>query len=115
MNSYLRMIRMIRPYLPQAATALVFMLLFSFFSVFSFTMISPFLKALFLDTDSQLARELSVEPAAAPLAVQPDAAAGDDAARERLAGVQEKVSFVTSIKTAFQDWVEAGRPGYPLD
>ncbi len=108
MNSYLRMLRMIRPYLPQAAVALVFMLLFSFFSVFSFTMISPFLKALFLDTDSQLARELTVEPAVSPLAVAPDGAApaDADAARERLAGMQDKVSFVTSVKTAFQDWVQ---------
>ncbi len=113
MNSYLRMIRMVRPYLPQAAVALAFMLLFSFFSVFSFTMISPFLKALFLDTDSQLAREFDAgTPAAAPLTVAPagaaadSATAGDDAARERLAQVQEKMSMVTSLKARFQTWVQ---------
>ena len=49
MNSYVRMLRMIRPYAPQAVAAVVFIMLFSFFSVFSFTMISPFLKAMFLD------------------------------------------------------------------
>ena len=49
MNTYWRMLKMIRPYAPQAAAAVVFITLFSFFSVFSFTMISPFLKAMFLD------------------------------------------------------------------
>ncbi|MFO7609004.1 MAG: ABC transporter ATP-binding protein [Candidatus Krumholzibacteriia bacterium] len=119
MNSYLRMLRMVRPYLPQAGLALVFMVMFSFFSVFSFTMISPFLKALFLDTDSQLAREFTgetgAETAASPLAIAPadtqDAAATggtmvDDDARRRLARVQDQVSLVTSLKVRFQDWVQ---------
>jgi len=113
MNSYLRMIRMVRPYLPQAAVALVFMLLFSFFSVFSFTMISPFLKALFLDTGSQPARALDAgAPATAPLTVAPagadadSAAVADAATRERLAQVQQKMSMVTALKARFQDWVQ---------
>ncbi|MFN2371188.1 MAG: ABC transporter ATP-binding protein [Candidatus Krumholzibacteriia bacterium] len=123
MHSYLRMLRMVRPYLPQAGLALVFMVMFSFFSVFSFTMISPFLKALFLDTDSQLAREFTGEtvaetaaaPSTAPLIIAPAdtqaaAATGgtmvDDEARRRLARVQDQVSLVTSLKVRFQDWVQ---------
>ncbi len=49
MNSYLRMLKMIRPYTTQAILAVVFITMNSFFSVSSFTMISPFLKAMFLD------------------------------------------------------------------
>ncbi len=102
MNSYLRMLKMIRPYLPQAVLALVFMVMFSFFSVISFTMISPFVKALFLDTDSQIAREMmGAGENAAPLVVVP-AVAGNEGAREAL----EKVTFVTTVKVRFQDWAQ---------
>jgi len=107
LNSYWRMLKMVKPYLGHVGLALVFMLLFSLSSAFSFTMISPFLKALFLDTDSQLARELvQTEDEAAPTLVT--SAEGsrettvDDGQREVLA----KVGLVTSLKARFQGWVE---------
>ncbi|MCP4571360.1 MAG: ABC transporter ATP-binding protein [bacterium] len=108
MDSYWRMLKMVKPYLSHVGVALVFMLLFSLSSVFSFTMISPFLKALFLDTDSQLAREIvQAESDAAPSLVVPadgEAATGVDNAEAR--DVLEKVGFVTSLKSRFQGWVE---------
>jgi subfamily B ATP-binding cassette protein MsbA len=103
------MLKMIRPYLPVAGTALVFMILFSFFSVFSFTMISPFLKALFLDGEAPVGQEfVPAETAGSALVVVPaDTAAGDLELRERLADLEETVSVFTKAKVRFQDWVQS--------
>ena len=60
MTTYLRMLKMIRPYLTQVVAGVILMVFFSFFSVFSFTMLSPFLKALFTENQAQ------VEVAATP-------------------------------------------------
>ncbi len=110
MNTYWRMLKMIKPYLPMAGAALVFMFLFSFFSVFSFTMISPFLKALFLDADSPVAQQMDqLETASDQLVVVPADSAGladDGETRERLADLQEKASIFTAAKLRFQHWVE---------
>ena len=109
MQSYWRMLKMVRPYLPLAGAAFVFMVLFSFFSVFSFTMISPFLKALFLDENTQMVGELTVAGTAPTgLAVAPvDTIAGGDAdTRDRLAYLEDKRDLFDRAKISFQEWVE---------
>jgi ATP-binding cassette, subfamily B, bacterial MsbA len=96
MNSYWRMLKMIRPYAPQAALAVVFITLFSFFSVFSFTMISPFLKAMFLDQNTP--------PAAVELVETTVQDGNDDPSRERLADLEEIRSWANRIKARALDW-----------
>jgi ATP-binding cassette, subfamily B, bacterial MsbA len=98
MNSYWRMVKMIRPYLTQAVLAVTFVTLYSFFSVFSFTMISPFLKAMFLDQQNQPAVEQVQETA--PENVLP----GDVQTRERLDDLEERLSWANSVKTRALDW-----------
>jgi len=108
MTTYMRMLKMIKPYLPQALAAVVFMILFSFFSVFSLTMSSPFLKALFLDTDSQMGAVL--ESAAPSLEMSPaeaDSVSGttDDPTRQRVEDLRGKASWATALKVRFDGWV----------
>ena len=110
---------MIRPYLSQAVAGVVFMVLFSFFSVFSFTMLSPFLKALFSDTGSQLVQVAGQAEQPVPVlegggADRPEVAADRDssasrpvspAERRRLEDLESKVTQVTGLKARFQQWV----------
>ncbi len=96
MNSYWRMLKMIRPYAPQAALAVIFITLFSFFSVFSFTMISPFLKAMFLD---QAPSTEVVE-----VVGENQGVLENSAQRERLENLEEKLSWANKIKTQTLDW-----------
>jgi len=86
LNSYVRMLKMIRPYLPQAVAAVIFLILFAFFSLFSITLLSPFIKALFLDETLTG----SVD-AVAPLAETAQGAAG----------------FFSNLKTQFLSWAES--------
>ncbi len=99
MNTYGRMLRMIRPYLGQVALSIVFMVLFSVLSVLSITMVSPFLKALFLDDQAQPALVAEGTPATVPL----NTAAADsaDAARARLQDIQQSLGWVERIKAEF--------------
>ncbi|RKZ19418.1 ABC transporter ATP-binding protein [bacterium] len=114
MQSYWRMLKMIRPYASQAVAAFVFMVLFSFFSVFSFTMISPFLKALFLDESPLPTTELAVTGSAAttiagaPVDTTVAADAVQDAdSRDKLAYLEDKMDLFDRAKIVFQDWVES--------
>ncbi len=98
MNSYLRMLKMIRPYTTQAILAVVFITMNSFFSVSSFTMISPFLKAMFLD-----------EPAPTQEVVVEDASSGNivsdvDPDRQRLEDLQGKLAFADQLKADALTW-----------
>jgi len=108
------MLKMIRPYASQAVAAFVFMVLFSFFSVFSFTMISPFLKALFLDESPLPTTELAVTGSAAttiagaPVDTTVAADAVQDAdSRDKLAYLEDKMDLFDRAKIVFQDWVES--------
>jgi subfamily B ATP-binding cassette protein MsbA len=106
LSTYLRMLRMIRPYLTQVIAGVVFMVLFSFFSVFSFTMLSPFLKALFSETDSQLVQLVEdQEDPTAGLIESPVPAGGVSAEQERLGQLKDQVQQVTGLKAKFQEWV----------
>ena len=110
MTTYLRMLRMIRPYLTQAVAGVVFMVMFSFFSVFSFTMLSPFLKALFSETDSTVVQVVKEQErlAGGEIIEQPKTAASTDAEDqhpENLKSLQDQVSQVTGLKATFQHWV----------
>lgn len=98
MNSYWRMVKMIRPYMTQAILAVTFVVLYSFFSVFSFTMISPFLKAMFLDQQNPPAVEQVQET------VPENVLAGDAETRERLEELEEGLSWANSVKTRTLDW-----------
>ncbi len=98
MNSYWRMVKMIRPYLTQAILAVTFVTLYSFFSVFSFTMISPFLKAMFLDQQNPPAVEQVQQDT--PENILP----GDARTRERLGELEENLSWANSIKARSMDW-----------
>ena len=98
MNSYWRMVKMIRPYLTQAILAVTFVTLYSFFSVFSFTMISPFLKAMFRDQQTPPAVE-QVQPETPGNQVP-----GDARTRERLNELEENLSWANSIKARSMDW-----------
>jgi subfamily B ATP-binding cassette protein MsbA len=116
-TTYLRMLRMIRPYLTQVIAGVVFMVLFSFFSVFSFTMLSPFLKALFAEQGSPLAGVVAEQPGSGPaLSVGQPGTGGEDPApdgadgaaeRRRLDDLQSQVTKVTGLKAHFQQWVAA--------
>jgi len=114
LQSYWRMLKMIRPYASQAVAAFVFMVLFSFFSVFSFTMISPFLKALFLDESPLPTTELAVTGSAAttiagaPVDTTVAADAVQDAdSRDKLAYLEDKMDLFDRAKIVFQGWVES--------
>ncbi len=98
MNSYLRMLKMIRPYTTQAILAVVFIMLNSFFSVSSFTMISPFLKAMFLD-EPTTAQEVVVEDVA-PENIVSD----DDHVRQRVEDLEGKLAFADQIKSDALAW-----------
>ena len=104
MNTYPRMLRMIRPYLGQVLLSIVFMILFSVMSVLSITMVSPFLKALFLDGKSSQTAAVLEQPAAALPAAQ--GVAADDPGRARFDDLQEKLSWVENVKVEFSDWVQ---------
>jgi subfamily B ATP-binding cassette protein MsbA len=96
MSTYLRMLRMIRPYLTQVILGVVFMVLFSFFSVFSFTMLSPFLKALFAENESQVVSMVEEqESALVPV--------GETAGPQNKQ--LEQIQQVTGLKAQFQNWV----------
>ncbi len=98
MNSYWRMVKMIRPYLTQAVLAVIFVTLFSFFSVFSLTMISPFLKAMFLDEGNRPAVEqVQIE---APDSELP----GDSSTRERLAALEDTRTWGKRQLAEAMDW-----------
>lgn len=113
MHTYLRMLKMVRPYLTQVMVAVVFVFLFSFFSVFSFTMISPFLKALFLDSDSQVAAVMEMGDVSETLVVAPTTAPSDStqtveddqARRQRLEDLEARLSWAGQLKAKFQDWM----------
>ncbi|MCP4290414.1 MAG: ABC transporter ATP-binding protein [bacterium] len=101
MNSYLRMLKMIRPYAPQASIAVLFIVLYSFFSVFSFTMISPFLKALFLDENPSVV-EVVEEPKNEALLVDPKNE--DTETRERLESINQKTTWSDQVKMEALNW-----------
>jgi len=101
MNSYLRMLKMIRPYTTQAILAVVFITLFSFFSVFSFTMISPFLKAMFLDDNTVPAVVVESDTNQKIPATTPD---DGDETRKRFDSLDEKLSWSNQIKTDLLVW-----------
>lgn len=106
MRTYLRMLKMIRPYMTQLVAGVVFMVLFSFFSVFSFTMLSPFLKALFSDTDSQLVQVIDEQPNPVEnLIIEPSDNPEKGAPNEKLEDLQTQYQQVTGLKAKFQDWV----------
>ncbi|MFH2051364.1 MAG: ABC transporter ATP-binding protein [bacterium] len=105
MNAYLRMIRMIRPYTVHVVLSVVFMILFSVMSVLSITMVSPFLKALFLrDQDSAVTRVMDEAAPAAPASVPDGGSPGAD--RQRYEDLQDKLSWVENIKVEFSDYVQ---------
>ena len=113
MRTYLRMLRMIRPYLTQVVAGVVFMVLFSFFSVFSVTMLSPFMQALFSESQAPIVTQMA-EPEQSPAGVlEGEVAAGDDrpgdkdvsAGNQRLDQLQSQVQQVTGLKARFKTWV----------
>ncbi|PJA73822.1 ABC transporter ATP-binding protein [bacterium CG_4_9_14_3_um_filter_65_15] len=105
MNTYGRMLRMIRPYLGQVVLSIVFMVLFSVLSVLSITMVSPFLKALFL-SDGPATEMVSEQVPASGLALAQVAADSTDAARARLEDIQGTLSWVERIKVEFATRVQ---------
>ncbi len=107
MNTYGRMLRMIKPYTGQVALSVVFMVIFSVLSVLSITMVSPFLKALFLDDQNPPSVVAAGEPAATPLTTTPAGIDSTDAAHARLQEIQDKLSWVENIKLQFSTWVQA--------
>ncbi len=104
MNTYGRMLRMIRPYTGQVVLSVVFMVIFSVLSVLSITMVSPFLKALFLD--EQAAVSAQGEPGSIPLTTATATVDSTDAAHVRLQDIQQKLSWVENIKLEFSTWVQ---------
>ncbi len=103
MNSYWRMVKMIRPYMTQAVLAVVFVTLYSFFSVFSFTMISPFLKAMFLNQDNRPAME-QVRQDVSIVDPSVNITTTDALTRQRLEQLEDKISWAGNIKTRAMDW-----------
>ncbi len=107
MSTYYRMLRMIKPYMGQVILSIVFMLIFSVLSVLSITMVSPFLKALFLQ-DQVVEVVADPSPADSPLLTTDAGAAEEpDAAHVRLQDIQGKLSLVENIKLDFSKWVQA--------
>ncbi len=110
MNSYLRMLKMIRPYSTQAVFAVVFITLYSFFSVFSFTMISPFLKAMFLDEAPAVVVVAEQEEQSGAsnsqliTTAKNSEVSKDDAARKRYDELDEKLTWANRIKTDVLIW-----------
>ncbi len=107
MNTYFRMLRMIKPYLGQVILSTVLMLVFSMLSVLSITMVSPFLKALFLQNEV-VAVVADPSNAGVPLLTtdaQPDTI--PDEAHARVQDLQAKMSTVENIKLKFTQWMQS--------
>jgi len=99
MNSYLRMLKMIRPYITQALLAVVFITLYSLFSVISLTMISPFLKAMFLD-ESLPSAEVVVTDDTPPA----NLTTSDQQTQEQLEKLENTLSRGNQIKSRILSW-----------
>jgi len=126
-KTYWRMIKMVRPYLVQVVLAVACMMVFSFMSIFSASMISPFLKALFLEEDPAATALLESVPGTsgaweeagasnegahpesvrlAEEAADPPTISDDDPARARYEDLQESLTGLESLKFKFKAWVD---------